>query len=174
MGYINQKLKSRAGASLLFALLVILLCSMAGSVLITAATASAGRLNGLKEDKTEYYAAFSTVRVLRDQLEGLTVDGDGPDQPDAEQDTLQGLLAGLVSQVRSTGEPAQQRWGLSHGGDLTDRVRQSLGWVEFSMDVGYRLTVQVCCGSSAYTLRLPVMEQEDGTLQWLEGEITKE
>lgn len=65
MNAIKQKLKSRAGASITFALLIFLVCAMVSTVVIVAATASAGRMSGVKETDQRYYAALAAAENLQ-------------------------------------------------------------------------------------------------------------
>ncbi len=66
---ILKKLNSRRGASLTFALLLFLVCAAVGSVVLTAATATAGRASGNYEYDQRYYAVMSAADLLRDTLE---------------------------------------------------------------------------------------------------------
>lgn len=70
MGCLNQKWNSQKGASLLIALLFFLLCLTVGTVVLTAAGASAGRLAGLRQEEQNYLTVSSAARMLRDKLEG--------------------------------------------------------------------------------------------------------
>ncbi len=67
---IMNKLRSRKGASLTFALLAFLVCAAVGAVLITAATASAGRISKLAESDRRYYAVSSAAQLFCDALDG--------------------------------------------------------------------------------------------------------
>ena len=63
---IKQKLKSNAGASITFALLLFLVCAVVSSVVIAAGTAAAGRMSQLTEMDQRYYAVTSAGELLRD------------------------------------------------------------------------------------------------------------
>ena len=65
MSAIKNKLKSRRGASITFALLLFLVCAVISSVVIVAATASAGRVSGVKETDQRYYAAIEAAKRLQ-------------------------------------------------------------------------------------------------------------
>ena len=67
------KLKSDTGASLTMALLVFLVCAVAGSIVLTAATSAAGRISELPEMDRRYYSVSSAARLLAEELDGTTV-----------------------------------------------------------------------------------------------------
>ena len=64
-----KKLHSERGASLTFALLLFLVCAAVGSVVLTSATATAGRASGNYDYDQRYYAVTSAAELLRDTLE---------------------------------------------------------------------------------------------------------
>ncbi|MBR5741055.1 MAG: hypothetical protein IKX91_00730 [Firmicutes bacterium] len=70
---ITGKMRSKRGASLAMALLLFLVCSVLGAVVLTAGTASAGRIAGLAETDRRYYNVTSAAELLRDTFEGTTV-----------------------------------------------------------------------------------------------------
>ena len=63
-----NKLRSRKGASLTFALLAFLVCAVISAVLLASASASAGRLSGLVEADQRYYAVNSAAQLFCDAL----------------------------------------------------------------------------------------------------------
>lgn len=63
---ILNKLRSKDGASITFALLLFLVCAVLCSVILAAATAAAGRLSKLPEADQRYYAVASAAKLLRD------------------------------------------------------------------------------------------------------------
>ncbi|MBQ9544902.1 MAG: hypothetical protein IJV00_07235 [Clostridia bacterium] len=70
---IIEKLRSNKGASLSMALLLFLVCAVIGAVVLTAATASAGRMSGLVESDQRYYKVSSAAELLEDLLCGKEV-----------------------------------------------------------------------------------------------------
>lgn len=70
---ILKKLRSQTGASITFALLLFLVCAVLCSVIIVAATASAGRMSGIAEADQRYYAVSSAAELLQKQIDGKTV-----------------------------------------------------------------------------------------------------
>ena len=70
---IIRKIKSNKGASLSMSLLLFLVCAAIGAIVLTAATASAGRLSSLAEMDQRYYSVSSAVQLLEKQLTGKEV-----------------------------------------------------------------------------------------------------
>ena len=69
---IMQKLRAQTGASITFALLLFLVCSVLCSVILVAATASAGRMARIRDMDERYYAVTSAAEVLKGLLDGKT------------------------------------------------------------------------------------------------------
>lgn len=68
MKKLKNRLASRRGASLLFAMLVFLLCALAGTAALTAASANSGKYAHMREDQRKYLAVSSAVELMKDQL----------------------------------------------------------------------------------------------------------
>lgn len=64
-----NKLHSRKGASLTFALLAFLVCAVISAVLLASASAAAGRASGLAEMDQRYYAVTSAAQLFCDALD---------------------------------------------------------------------------------------------------------
>ena len=64
-----NKLRSRKGASITFALLAFLVCAVISAVLLASASASAGRLSGLVKSDQRYYAVTSAAQLFCDSLD---------------------------------------------------------------------------------------------------------
>ena len=60
----SAKIRSNRGASLIFALLLFLVCTVIGSVVLAAGTASAGRMSKLGESDQRYYSVTSAAQLL--------------------------------------------------------------------------------------------------------------
>lgn len=73
MSRIKNRLRSRQGASITFALLLFLVCAVLSSVIIVAATAAAGRIAGMVEADQRYYAVTSASELLKELINGKTV-----------------------------------------------------------------------------------------------------
>lgn len=69
MKRVYRKLKSDSGASLVFALLVFLLCALTGTVALTAAASNAGRYTHLEAEQREYFSVASALELLQGQLD---------------------------------------------------------------------------------------------------------
>ena len=63
-----KKLNNQKGASITWALLIFLVCTVVGSAVLVAGTAAAGRMSKLAENDQRYYAVTSTAGLLRDVL----------------------------------------------------------------------------------------------------------
>ncbi len=76
-----EKIKSERGASITFALLIFLVCAVVGSIVLSAATASAGRLNKLAESDRRYYSVSSAAELIVEALDGkeVVISGDRDD-----------------------------------------------------------------------------------------------
>ena len=70
---LKEKLHSRRGASITFALLLFMVCAAIGSVVLASATATAGRASGNYEYDQRYYAVTSAAELLRETLDGQSV-----------------------------------------------------------------------------------------------------
>lgn len=66
-------LRSQTGASITFALLLFLICSLVGALVITAGTTAAGRMANLAEMDQRYYSVSSAANLLADELNNSTV-----------------------------------------------------------------------------------------------------
>ena len=64
----SAKIRSNRGASLIFALLLFLVCTVIGSVVLAAGTASAGRMSKLGESDQRYYSVTSAAQLLAKEL----------------------------------------------------------------------------------------------------------
>lgn len=68
-----KKIQSDTGASLSFALLLFLVCTVVGSVILTSGTASSGRLSRLRDMDTRYYSVESAANLIRKSMDGMVV-----------------------------------------------------------------------------------------------------
>ena len=67
---ILKRLRSNTGASLTFALLLFLVCSVVGSVVLAAGSAAAGRASKLSQSDQRYHAVSSAAEFLASELSG--------------------------------------------------------------------------------------------------------
>ena len=73
MAAMKNKLQSQRGASITFALLLFLVCSVVSIVVVVAGSAAAGRMSQRAETDQRYYAVTSAVELLCDDFKGMTV-----------------------------------------------------------------------------------------------------
>ena len=73
MNAMKNKIKSQRGASITFALLLFLVCSVISIVVVIAGSAAAGRMSQRAETDQRYYAVTSAVELLCDDFKGKTV-----------------------------------------------------------------------------------------------------
>ena len=67
---LKRKLNSNEGASLMVALLFFVMCATIGSVILAAATASAGRLKNLEKEDQTYYVTSSAAEAVSELIAG--------------------------------------------------------------------------------------------------------
>ncbi len=70
---IMNKLRSKAGASITFALLLFLVCAVLCSVIVAAASAAAGRMSKIVQSEETYYAVTSAAEMMKKMIDGKTV-----------------------------------------------------------------------------------------------------
>ena len=73
MKAIKNKLQSKRGASITFALLLFLVCAVISGVVIVAATTAAGRMSQQDEMDERYYAVTAAAKRLNDIFDGKKV-----------------------------------------------------------------------------------------------------
>ena len=72
MRRVGKKIGGRSGATMLFAILVFMLCALTGVAALTAAAANSGRYTHVKEEQQEYLSMSSAVNLMREELVGKT------------------------------------------------------------------------------------------------------
>ncbi|MDD4377350.1 MAG: hypothetical protein PHH48_04290 [Eubacteriales bacterium] len=70
---LKKRIQSKDGATIVLALLFFIMCAVVGSVVLTAGSASAGRISGISEKEQAYYTVSSAARLIRDEIEGQTI-----------------------------------------------------------------------------------------------------
>lgn len=70
---IMNKLRSEKGASITFALLLFLVCTVLCTVIIAAATAAAGRMSRIADSERRYYAVSSAASMMKELIDGKVV-----------------------------------------------------------------------------------------------------
>lgn len=75
MSMIRRKLKSKAGVSMVIALIFLLLCAMVGVLVLSAASVSAGKLSRERQYYRQTLALTSAARLLSEQVQKMTFTG---------------------------------------------------------------------------------------------------
>ena len=70
MNRISKKLKSQSGASLIIALVLLLVCVMVGSVILSSAAGNADKMRKRESEQQEYLALSSAAELIRTSLGG--------------------------------------------------------------------------------------------------------
>jgi|GEM_PF-1821350 len=68
MSVLREKLNSRRGASILLALVFLLLCMMVASVILTSATANAGKITQRRNEQKAYLSVSSAANLLKEAV----------------------------------------------------------------------------------------------------------
>ena len=68
MNVVYNKLRSKSGASIILALLLVLITSTVGVVILSSGTAASGRMARLWEDESHYMSVTSAADVLIDEI----------------------------------------------------------------------------------------------------------
>ena len=74
MNAMKNKIQSQKGASITFALLIFLVCSVVSIVVVVAGSAAAGRMSERAETDQRYYAVSSAAELLCDDFKGTKVE----------------------------------------------------------------------------------------------------
>lgn len=70
-----KKLNSSCGASIIFALIFILICTVIGMIILTASTANISKTEDRRAEQQAYFSLSSAARLLQDTLENTTCVG---------------------------------------------------------------------------------------------------
>lgn len=163
-----EKLKSRDGASILFAILVFMLCILAGTAALTAAAANSGRYSHLREEQQKYLTVSSAAKLLRDEIAGMTVtetkDEEGNVTYSGDDNKIFDLIKGLK---KFGGSHDTLELTVSGPGDSNDEVTAVL-----EMDSSYTITVTVGSSGSYQALATFPATREGDTLIWSIDNVT--
>ena len=75
MRCIHQNLHSKRGVSAIIALVFLLFCATVGAIVLTAASANAGKSTRVQKEQQAYFAVRSAAQLVRDKLEGTVFCG---------------------------------------------------------------------------------------------------
>ncbi len=84
---IKAKLTSNEGASIIYALLLFLVCSAVSSIILAAATAAAGRISGAVSSDQRYYSVTGAANLLKKTLDNQSNTIKTVTSPDGESTT---------------------------------------------------------------------------------------
>lgn len=164
MRRLNEKLHDRSGASLLFAILVFMLCILAGTAALTAAAANAGRYTHLESEQQTYLTISSAVRLMKDEVAGTTLtatrESGGTTVVTASDGHWIGTIAGdLVAPVFGSSFPPPEKQltvsGLDGMSDVT---------VTVTMDASCTLKMTLKLDSYFVTVTFPALIESDETV----------
>lgn len=188
--HMTNKLKSQNGASLAIALVFLMMCSMAGAVILSAAGAASGRNVGWRKRQQDEYTLSSAGRVLLSEMEkkeySVITNYSGPaTSPHTVEPTgqLSGLLMKAAEEVREASRTPKAEESTLAGavpgkapGDMELTVTvPGLSKVKasFSMDDQYNISVILRTDDSntSYTVSVPASHyaHEDKDLIWENG-----
>lgn len=75
MRCIHRKLHSKRGVSAIIALVYLLFCATVGAIVLTAASANAGKSTRVQKEQQAYFAVRSAAQLARDEIAGATFVG---------------------------------------------------------------------------------------------------
>lgn len=103
MNKLNIKLQSKRGASIMLALLLFLVCILAGVAALTAASANMGRHSYMRETQQKYLAVSSAAKLIREQLNGMELTCEYTYNPiSAYDDTFEKFIVTSGTLVKGT------------------------------------------------------------------------
>lgn len=178
-----SKLKSTSGASILLAILLLLLCSVGGSIVLTSATASSGRLVDLRSREKDYYSVTSSARVIKDELKDESYK--------RYRDVLEVEPVGLMKEFLKKASDYVYDYNISRGDTgFEDRPVYTNEWeikssdsavndvkAKFYMYNDYSIEILLSSGSYSCKLEVPavITTYSESTVEviWSEGVVTK-
>ncbi|NLJ69878.1 MAG: hypothetical protein GX328_00240 [Clostridiaceae bacterium] len=70
---LKNKIRSKKGATLVFALMALIVCVMISAVIVYTAFSNVGRIKNTQSDEQNYLSVSSAVKLFKDSLEGDSV-----------------------------------------------------------------------------------------------------
>ncbi len=122
-----RKLKSHRGASIIIALLVLLVCATAGAAALTAAGANAGRYTHMRRDQQRYLAVSSAVKLVRSELADRSFTATATLKETVDPETLEHVYQ-LQSEGERTYSGAFAGWLLDDLGECFKANEIPAGW----------------------------------------------
>lgn len=162
MRWLNEKLHDRSGASLLFAILVFMLCILAGTAALTAAAANAGRYTHLESEQQTYLTISSAVRLMKDEVAGTTLTAtreSGGTTVEADGHWIGEIAGKLMDPVFTPGgTPPEKKLTVSGIDGMADVT------VTVTMDASCTLKMTLKLDSYFVTVTFPALIESDGTV----------
>ncbi len=122
-----RKLRSRRGASIIIALLVLLICATAGAAALTAASANAGRYTHMRRDQQRYLAVSSAVKLVRAELADQSFSASAQLDETVDEETLEHVYQ-LKSEDARTYSGAFEQWLLDDLNACFQAQEVPTGW----------------------------------------------
>lgn len=161
----KHKYTSESGASILIALIFLLLCTVAGSVILTAASTSSGRVHYEQQQQQTYYSVLSATRLLQKELEGQgysryqvvshnnqVLDHGYYEVPSG---TLSQLLQRAADHVFDTKTLYSRQWEI----EVSEEVIETVSAL-FVMDRDYNITITCSKEDVYFQLTIPAIVWE--------------
>jgi|GEM_PF-4297068 len=166
-----RKLNNERGASVVVALLFFAICAVGGLMILTAGTASSGRLKSYKETTQSYYNVSSALRIANDDLSGQELTYDGTSFPEAPAHYTAFLESGVAAIQSGQASYAETVTITLPGGE-------TLSDGSITMNSDYSLTYMVADGDSfKMTLTVPAtlyhVSEDKIQVIWSPGTIVK-
>ncbi len=157
---IREKLRSRKGASLIFALLAFLVCAVIGTVVIAAASASGGRVKDMAAMDQRYYAVTSAAELFKEELNNQSFSFERVHEEEYKTVTIYSK-AGDGS--LNTPEPVPDE-----SGKTGEVYRWKMGSVEITSETGdaQRLSLRNDCLLSEAAMRFVFGGLVDNAFPW--------
>lgn len=179
-----KKCKSTSGASLFIALLFLLMCGLAGSVVLTAASTSSGSLLYLRKDEQSYYTVLSAARLLKKEIQGEKYSrcqiiseneqGVADYYNELPEKAMKDFLKKAADTIFESGSYSDI-WTIESSESVIQPVTAN-----FLMDSQYNITIICAQGNKSCTLKIPAVVSEEKfedtkttTIIWTEGKIQK-
>lgn len=120
---LREKLKSSRGASILMALLFLLVCMMVASSLLMAAVSNAGKIQSDRTEQQKYLTLFSGLRLVCGELEEMAYTGEYQYAEWFVENEEKNEKGEVIGTTRTDYYWCGQAEGTLTGGNLADALR---------------------------------------------------
>lgn len=162
---LKHKFTSESGASILIALIFLLLCTVAGSVILTAASTASGRVHYEQQQQQMYYSVLSATRLFQKELEGqrysryqvVSPNNQVLDKGHYETPggNLSQLLLRAADHVFQTTTSYSRQWEI----EVSEEVIETVSAL-FCMDKNYNITITCFKDDVSFQLSIPAIVWE--------------